>query len=96
MDASALVVWCLVGLPVAPHFRNPYAATSPSDFWNNRWNLPVSAAMRGVIYDPLMEGRWIGSESAFLPSRSKDPRIRACAVLAVFLVSGIYHEGLYW
>lgn len=94
MDASALGAWYMVGLPVAPHFRNPYASTSPSDFWNKRWNLPVSAAMRALIYDPMMEGRWILTDAS-LP-RSKDLRLRAWAVMVVFFVSGIVHEGMYW
>ncbi|KAL4531688.1 hypothetical protein Ndes2526B_g04210 [Nannochloris sp. 'desiccata'] len=59
MDAASLLLWYSLKLPTAANFRFPYASTSPADFWNRRWNLPVSQAMRALIYDPFLEGRLI-------------------------------------
>ncbi len=59
MDATSLLLWHVLKLATAANFRFPYASTSPADFWNKRWNLPVSQAMRALIYDPFLEGRFI-------------------------------------
>lgn len=62
MDLSALVVWSMLGLKCASHFRFPYASTTPAEFWNSRWNIPVSQAMRAMLYEPIIEGHWIKQE----------------------------------
>ena len=59
MDATSLLLWYFLKLPTAANYRFPYASTSPADFWNKRWNLPVSHAMRALIYDPFLEGKLI-------------------------------------
>jgi Membrane bound O-acyl transferase family len=59
MDATSLLLWHLLNLPTAANFRFPYGSTSPADFWNKRWNLPVSQAMRSLVYDPFLEGKLI-------------------------------------
>ncbi|KAL4529386.1 hypothetical protein Ndes2437B_g09024 [Nannochloris sp. 'desiccata'] len=107
MDAASLLLWYFLKLPTAANFRFPYASTSPADFWNRRWNLPVSQAMRALIYDPFLEGRLIKpfeKEKAPSSSLSRNSNSnhntkllrRVIGVLLVFSVSGIVHEIMYW
>lgn len=71
MDATSLFLWYFLKLPTAANYRFPYASTSPADFWNKRWNLPVSHAMRALIYDPFLEGKLIK-----LPAKEKEEEER--------------------
>lgn len=59
---------------------------------NNRWNLTVSNVMRALIYEPIMEGRWVRHQGQFAPFNRKR---RVAGVLAVFAASGILHEVMY-
>lgn len=110
MDATSLLLWKILKLPTAANFRFPYASTSPADFWNRRWNLPVSHAMRALIYEPLLEGRLIkpfenkkeeeNNTSSLLDKSGSSNTMkvlrRALAVVLVFSVSGLMHETMYW
>ncbi|HPO93741.1 MAG TPA: MBOAT family O-acyltransferase [Phycisphaerales bacterium] len=42
----------LMGFDLMLNFRIPYAATSPSDFWN-RWHISLSTWLRDYLYIPL-------------------------------------------
>jgi D-alanyl-lipoteichoic acid acyltransferase DltB (MBOAT superfamily) len=42
----------LLGLELPRNFRFPYAATSPSDFWQ-RWHMSLSRWLRDYLYIPL-------------------------------------------
>ena len=52
--ASALTA--LIGLRIAPHFNQPYAAETMASFWGSRWNLTASNTLRFLVYDPICEG----------------------------------------
>ncbi|GMY36722.1 acyl-CoA--sterol O-acyltransferase 1-like [Fagus crenata] len=77
----------LVGVELEPQFDEPYLATSLQDFWGRRWNLMVSSILRPTIYIPIrsISNRLIGRKWAPLP-----------AVIAVFLVSGMMHELIFY
>ena len=42
----------LLGLELPPNFRFPYAATSPTEFWQ-RWHMTLSRWLRDYLYIPL-------------------------------------------
>ena len=76
MDASALAMWAMLGLKCSSHFRFPYLSTSPAEFWNSRWNIPVSQAFRGIIYDPIIEGKWIKQDESEDAAKKESPKTR--------------------
>jgi hypothetical protein len=53
-------------------------ATSPSDFWGNRWNRMVSSGLKRGIFVPLRKASFS----------------RPTAALATFAVSGLVHEHI--
>ena len=55
-------------------------STSPSDFWGNRWDRPVTAALRRGAFKPL---RKAGCS-------------RHVAAVLTFLISGVIHEYILW
>ncbi|GAV87262.1 MBOAT_2 domain-containing protein [Cephalotus follicularis] len=65
----------------------PYLSTSLQDFWGRRWNLKVTSILRDTVYKPLTSSLQsvIGVKWAPL-----------LAVFAVFLVSGLMHEFLFY
>jgi D-alanyl-lipoteichoic acid acyltransferase DltB (MBOAT superfamily) len=71
----------LFGLELIQNFRQPYLASSVSDFWR-RWHVSLSSWLRDYVYIPLggsRVARWR----------------RDLNVLIVFLVSGLWH-GADW
>ncbi|MBW9263470.1 MAG: MBOAT family protein [Candidatus Thiodiazotropha sp. (ex. Lucinisca nassula)] len=77
--AKGVARW--MGFDLMWNFRNPYFATSPSDFWS-RWHISLSTWIRDYIYIPLGGGR-LGN---FLTFRN--------LVLTMFL-GGLWH-GAGW
>lgn len=72
----------VLGIDLAQNFRRPYLATSVSEFWAKRWHLSLSSWFRDYLFIPLGGSR----VSAFR---------RGLNVMAVFLVSGLWH-GANW
>ena len=67
---------------LAQNFRRPYFSTSVPEFWAQRWHLSLASWFRDYMYIPL--------------GGSRVSRFRHYAnVLAVFLVSGLWH-GANW
>ncbi|MDQ3666274.1 MAG: hypothetical protein M3410_06680 [Acidobacteriota bacterium] len=83
----AIGVAGLLGIHVRENFQNPLAARNVRDFWN-RWHITLSDYMRDVVFTPL---------SKFLVGRLGIPTNHAVAlaILAVFLLVGIWH-GVGW
>jgi D-alanyl-lipoteichoic acid acyltransferase DltB (MBOAT superfamily) len=72
----------VLGIELMENFRRPYFSTSVPEFWARRWHLSLAGWFRDYMYVPLGGNR-----------RS---RLRHYAnVLAVFLVSGLWH-GANW
>lgn len=42
---------------MAPHFDQPWLASSLADFWSKRWDVVVGAAFRDALYNPILEGK---------------------------------------
>lgn len=71
----------LFDIEVIQNFRQPYLASSVSDFWR-RWHVSFSSWLRDYVYIPLGGNR-------------VSPWRRSLNVLLVFLVSGLWH-GAAW
>ena len=53
MDGPASLATSIVGLRIAPHFDQPYLASSLTDFWSRRWNLTAGNALRFLVHFTL-------------------------------------------
>lgn len=71
----------LMGIRLSENFRKPYEAQSVTEFWR-RWHITLSRWFRNYVYIPL-GGRRHGRVRWFL------------SIMAVFLLSGIWH-GAGW
>jgi hypothetical protein len=49
--------WRVVGIPVIPIMRCPIAATSLTEFWGRRWNLPFRDLAHRLVFTPVSR-RW--------------------------------------
>ncbi len=73
----------LFGIRLARNFDNPYSALSVRDFWR-RWHISLSRWLFDYLFTPLQMRlrRWKSAGTA-------------AALLATFLISGLWH-GLGW
>ena len=71
----------VLGYHLVLNFRQPYLATSVSDFWR-RWHMSLSNWFRDYVYIPLGGSR-------------RSPARNYGNVLIVFLLSGLWH-GASW
>ncbi|MCF8152455.1 MAG: hypothetical protein K9J80_17140 [Sulfuritalea sp.] len=77
----AIGVSLLFGIRLMENFRRPYLSRSTAEFWANRWHISLGHWFRDYLYIPLG-----GSQTGALR--------RYANVMAVFLVSGLWHAGL--
>ncbi|KAB2033007.1 hypothetical protein E1A91_D05G432500v1 [Gossypium mustelinum] len=84
---AATLARAMFGFEIEPQFNEPYLATSLQDFWGRRWNLMVTSILRPTVYYPIrrISTRLLGSRWSSLP-----------AVVAVFVVSGLMHELIFY
>ncbi|MDP3895284.1 MAG: MBOAT family O-acyltransferase, partial [Mesorhizobium sp.] len=61
--------------------RRPYLSVSTAEFWSSRWHISLGQWFRDYLYIPL-GGSQAGSLRRYLN------------VMAVFLISGLWHAGL--
>ncbi|KAF2544784.1 hypothetical protein F2Q70_00023525 [Brassica cretica] len=82
-----IAVVIFLGCDLEPQSNKPYLATSLQDFWGRRWNLMVPAILRAAVYAPMRQvsERRMSSGWGLFPG-----------VLAAFIVSGLYHELLFY
>ena len=57
-DVWAGTLELLSAYPAEEVFKLPIAATSPRDFWSNRWNLMFRGASRRLVFRPLLRRGW--------------------------------------
>ena len=67
----------LFGIQLDDNFRRPYFAVSVQDFWR-RWHITLSSWLKDYVYIPLGGNR-------------KGTARKYANILAVFLVSGVWH-----
>jgi D-alanyl-lipoteichoic acid acyltransferase DltB (MBOAT superfamily) len=71
----------LLGFDLQDNFRRPYLARSTAEFWGQRWHISLASWFRDYLYIPM------GGSRAGWPRRYFN-------VMAVFMVSGLWHAGL--
>lgn len=71
----------LLGFRLSLNFRNPYLATSPTDFWR-RWHMTLSTWFRDYVFIPLGGSR-------------RTPGRTALNLFTTFVLSGLWH-GASW
>jgi D-alanyl-lipoteichoic acid acyltransferase DltB (MBOAT superfamily) len=71
----------IFGFRLVRNFHRPYLAHSPADFWR-RWHISLSTWFRDYVYIPL-------------GGRRGSPGRWALAIVATFLLSGLWH-GAKW
>jgi D-alanyl-lipoteichoic acid acyltransferase DltB (MBOAT superfamily) len=77
----ALGISSLFGLTLMENFRRPYLARSTAEFWGERWHISLNRWFRDYLYIPLGGSR-------------AGPVRQYINVMAVFMVSGLWHAGL--
>ena len=77
----ALGISSLFGLNLMENFRRPYLSRSTAEFWAERWHISLGRWFRDYLYIPLG-----GSHAG--------PVRQYINVMAVFMVSGLWHAGL--
>ncbi|KAL3894024.1 MAG: hypothetical protein SGCHY_005508 [Lobulomycetales sp.] len=75
-DALFGMYQAVLGVPMKNLFNAPFLSTSPRDFWSRRWNRLFSHCFHRIIFRFRPSQRWGGGTFA----------------MAVFLLSGIFHE----
>lgn len=59
MRAASTPARTLLGMTLAPHFRNPFASSSLTDFWARRWNITQGLVLRFFVYEPIVQARLV-------------------------------------
>jgi D-alanyl-lipoteichoic acid acyltransferase DltB (MBOAT superfamily) len=77
----AIGISLLFGIRLMENFRRPYLARSTAEFWAERWHISLGHWFRDYLYFPLGGSR-VGAVR------------RYGNVMAVFVVSGLWHAGL--
>jgi D-alanyl-lipoteichoic acid acyltransferase DltB (MBOAT superfamily) len=77
----ALGISSLFGLTLMENFRRPYLARSTAQFWGERWHISLNRWFRDYLYIPLGGSR-------------AGPVRQYINIMAVFMVSGLWHAGL--
>ncbi|KAL4516628.1 hypothetical protein Ndes2526B_g05212 [Nannochloris sp. 'desiccata'] len=64
MDGPGAFLSSWLGVPVSPHFDQPWLSSSVVTFWSRRWDLAAGNVLRQLIYEPIVEKKIIGSAAA--------------------------------
>jgi D-alanyl-lipoteichoic acid acyltransferase DltB (MBOAT superfamily) len=85
----------MLGLHFPKNFDWPYLARSPREFWT-RWHISLSSWIRDYLYAPLTGRRFhSGSQGGIGEAAGADPGRRHSALLATWLLMGLWH-GAAW
>jgi D-alanyl-lipoteichoic acid acyltransferase DltB (MBOAT superfamily) len=77
----AIGIALLFGLVLMENFRRPYLSRSVAEFWAERWHISLGHWFRDYLYFPLGGSR-VGAFRFYFN------------IMAVFVVSGLWHAGL--
>ncbi|KAJ7519379.1 hypothetical protein O6H91_20G035700 [Diphasiastrum complanatum] len=101
----------MVGLRFLECYDRPYLAGSLSEFWGRRWNQLVCSVLRASVYEPVRhftskgpvkvpimnERKQIQEEKMTERKQERfDVMPKILATLAVFLVSGLMHDVIFF
>ena len=84
---SDIAIGCaaILGFRLIGNFRQPYFATSVSDFWK-RWHISLTSWLTEYVYNPIVRQRRFKIKLYFTI---------LIAIFMTFLISGIWH-GAHW
>lgn len=77
----AIGLSALVGLRLSSNFDRPYLSSTVTEFWAARWHITLGQWFRDFVYIPLGGSR-------------RGRAQQALNLMAVFLLSGLWHAGL--
>lgn len=78
MKAASTPAKTFLGMTLAPHFRNPFASSSLTDFWARRWNITQGLILRFFVYEPVVQAKWVAD--CALPGKAASGKAAAAAV----------------
>ncbi|HEY9574837.1 MAG TPA: MBOAT family O-acyltransferase [Lachnospiraceae bacterium] len=88
----------LFGICLTPNFKQPFFATSITDFWH-RWHITLGTWMKDYVFYPVSLSKWMSKLSRFLKKHLGKKLGRSLPIcianLIVFFVVGIWH-GAEW
>ena len=88
----------MLGIRLDENFRQPFFATSITDFWH-RWHITLGTWMKDYLFYPLSLSKWMGRFGKWCRKRLGKQVGRAMPIcvsnIIVFLVVGIWH-GAAW
>jgi hypothetical protein len=64
MDGPGAFLSSKFGVPVSPHFDQPWLSSSVVSFWSRRWDLAAGNVLRMLIYEPIVENQLIATTAA--------------------------------
>lgn len=82
-DLAGAAAEAVSGLPMAPTFDRPWLCSSFQDFWARRWNLCTTYVFRVLVYEPVVEGRWVAEGTAAAAAAAACASSRVPAAQAV-------------
>lgn len=84
---SDIAIGCaaVLGYRLIQNFRQPYFATSISDFWK-RWHISLTSWLTEYVYNPIVRQRRFKIKLYY---------IILIAIFSTFLISGVWH-GAQW
>jgi len=77
----AIGLSALAGLRLSRNFHRPYFSPTVTEFWSTRWHITLGQWFRDYVYIPLGGSR-------------KGRARQVVNLMAVFLLSGLWHAGL--
>lgn len=59
MGVPAAMIRGGLGVTLVPPFDKPWLCHSVADYWGRRWNNTTSLHLRSLVYDIVVDGRWV-------------------------------------
>lgn len=88
----------LFGITMDENFRQPYFATSITDFWH-RWHITLGTWMKDYVFYPVSLSKWMGKFGKWAKKKCGKKVGRTLPIcianLIVFFVVGVWH-GAEW
>lgn len=81
LDTVGLFWEVVYGMKPKELFRTPFMASSPRDFWSKRWNMFFRDFFHKIFYKNYKSISYLRS---------------VLSALAIFAISGVLHEYVYW
>lgn len=88
----------LFGINIVENFKQPYFATSITDFWH-RWHITLGTWMKDYVFYPVTLSKWMGKFQKWAKKKFGKKLGRTLPIcisnIIVFLLVGVWH-GAAW